>query len=107
MNTSQLSDKEICLASVTFEFRKLVYWAEQFKKPDCNLFCFFQFYPSVPSSAFVVLFQCYLTVLSRYFYISFNLMENFYKEKDKFVFAATGPNTTFFYLQRLYLLNLG
>ena len=34
-------------------------------------------------------------------------MENFYKEKDKFVFAGTGPNTTFFYLQRLYLLNLG
>ena len=81
MNSSQLSDKEICLPSVTFEVWKLT-GLNSLKKTRLQSVLFFQFCPSVPSSAFVVLFQCYLTVLSRYSYISFNLVANFYKEKD-------------------------
>ena len=71
------------------------------------MFYYFQFCPSVPSSAFVALFHCYLTVLSRYFYISFNLVTNFYKEKDKFVFAGTGPQHNLFLFTTPILIELG
>ena len=106
MNTSQLSDKEICLASVTFEFWKLT-GLNSLKNPIAICFFFFQFYPSVPSWAFVVLFQCYLTVLSRYLYLSFNLVASFYKEKDKFAFAGIGPQHNLFLFTTLILIELG
>ena len=101
MNASQLSDKEICLLRVTFEFWKLT-GLNSLKKPITIQFC-----PSVPSSVFVALFQCYLTVLNRYSCTSFKLVTNFYKERINSSLPELEPNTTFFCLQRSYLLNLG
>ena len=61
----------------------------------------------MPSSVFVALFQCYLTVFNRYSCTSFRLVTNFYKERINSSLPELEPNTTFFCLQRSYLLNLG
>ena len=72
------------------------YWAEKILLKPRLQSVFFSILPLWAFFSICCVISMLLDCFKPSFYISFNLVANFYKEKDKLVFAGTGPQHNLF-----------